>query len=401
MTVSEAFKADFRQRVERELRENILPFWVRHTPDPENGGFYGALTNDLQILNDQPRSAVVCARILWTYAAAYRLYPQAGYLAMAERAYNYLLDVFWDKAYEGVYWQVDRHGRPVSDRKHSYAQAFAIYGLAEYYRAAGQPESLERARRLYALLEARAYDPAHGGYVEGRGRKWEALADMRLSDKEPVCDKSMNTLLHIMEGYTNLLRAWDDARLRAQQRALVGLFLEKVVDPETHHLRQFFDAEWRSQGDPFSFGHDIEAAWLLVEAAEGLGDEGLLARARQAALAIAQAVYAEGRDADGSLCYESAEAGPDACDKHWWAQAEAVVGFYTAYQLSDQAHFAEAARQVWQYIEDKFVDRTHGDWFKVLNRAGVPYPDQVKTGPWECPYHHSRACYEMLARLEG
>lgn len=400
-----------RRRIEAELTGNILPFWAARTPDEENGGFYGALTNDLQVLNGAPRSAVLTARILWTFAAAYHLTGAARDLAIAQRAYDTLLAHFRDPQHGGVYWTVDRRGQPLDDRKHAYAQAFTIYGLAEYARATGDPAALAEAQALFRLLEAHTYDPVNGGYIEGCTREWGALADMRLSAVDVNSRKSMNTLLHIMEAYTNLLRAWPDAGLRAQLKGLIQVFFDHVIDPEAHRFRLFFDDRWRwaHLSTTVSYGHDIEGSWLLVEAAEALGDTGgvtphqeapppLLTRARAEAVAMADAVLRAALNPDGSIRYESGGHDERAAQKHWWAHAEAVVGFYNAYQLSGEARFADAAAAVWEYIDARFVDREHGDWFKVLDPAGAPLPDQPKVGPWECPYHHSRMCFEMLAR---
>jgi mannobiose 2-epimerase len=426
---------EFRKAIENELFGNILPFWMKIAPDEAHGGFYGAISNDLQVLNRVPRSAILCARILWAYSAAYRLYGEAAYLQMAERAYAYLTGALWDQHYGGVYWLVDYLGKPVNDRKHSYAQAFAIYGLSEYFRATREVQSLQIARELFQQLEAHAYDPVYKGYIEGCSREWGSLDDMRLSDKEINCRKSMNTLLHIMEAYTNLSRVWKDElpalcgqlkrnvilseakdldssiatlsqndrskeALWVRLRELIEIFLEHVIDPQTYHFKLFFDDRWNSlKNDLVSYGHDIEGSWLLVEAAEVLGEPVLIEKTRSYAVAMAQAVFHEGLDPDGSVIYEGISHVPESADRHWWVQAEAVVGFYNAFQISGQAHFAQAASGCWEYIEDHFVDREYGDWFKVLNRQGIPYPDRYKVGPWECPYHHSRACMEMMQRL--
>ncbi len=395
--INESIRQDWQGRVEKELKGNILPFWINHVVDPVNGGFYGALTNDLQVLNDVPRSAVLCSRILWTYATAYRMFEDERYLRMARWAYDYLTQRFWDRDRGGVYWSLDYRGNPVNDRKHVYAQAFAIYGLSEYYRATQDAEGLRLAQELFRLIEEHSFDTVNGGNIECRSREWGALDDMRLSARDLNCSKSMNTLLHLMEAYTNLMRVWNDAELEAKQEKLMQVFLRHIVDPNTAHLKLFFDDEWRSLSDSISFGHDIESSWLSVEAAQVLRKPQLLAQARATAVTIAEAVYTEGLDTDGSLLYEAH--GPSCDDKHWWVQAEAVVGFYNAYQISSQGHFADAAVRSWNYIEDKLVDRTHGDWFKQLNRQGVPYVEHFKVGPWECPYHHSRVCFEMLARL--
>jgi mannobiose 2-epimerase len=396
---------DWAQRFEAELTGNILPFWMQHAVDHENGGFYGALSNDLKIDNQVPRSAILCARVLWTYATAQRLFPSGDHLKMARHAYDYLTQRFWDKEHGGVYWMLDAQGRPVNDRKHAYAQAFAVYALSEFYRATQEPESLRLAQQLFGLIETHTHDRVHGGNIEGCGRTWNQLADLRLSEKEPDCRKSMNTMLHVMEAYTNLLRVWDTPELRSTLDGILRVHLDHIIDLRSGHLRLFFDDEWRSvsgvetYGHEISYGHDIEASWLLVEAAEVLGDKELLRRSQAAALKIAETVLAEGQYRDGRLL--AAPADEHGAEVEWWVPAEAVVGFYNAYQLSSQPRFAEASRSNWDFIEAKLVDRTHGDWYKRLDRAGVPIATSHKIGPWECPYHHSRCCFEMLARLKA
>jgi cellobiose epimerase len=391
-------------RIEKELFGNILPFWMRHTVDRENGGFYGTVNCDLQVEKESPRAAVINARILWTYSAAFRLYG-ARYREMADWAYDYIVKKFWDSENGGVYWMLDYQGNPLADRKQIYAQAFAAYGMAEYFRATGMPESLALAKRLFHLIEEHSYDPEWKGYLEARGHDWSALADLRLSEKDLNSPKSMNTHLHVMEAYTNLLRVWNDPELQAKHKELLELTMDRIVDNSTGHFKLFFDNQWNSLNDHVSFGHDIEGSWLILEAAEVLGDPALIERARKLALTMAGTVYKEGLDQDGSLFYERNSAGvmidPN---KHWWAQAEGVVGFYNAYQISGEQRFLDEAYRVWEYIEEKIVDKVHGEWHAKLRPGGTPYTakedgDACLVGPWKCPYHNSRVCYEMLARL--
>lgn len=399
-----ATRQDWAARIEKELRENILPFWMRHTVDRENGGFYGKIDCDGRIHRESPRASVINSRILWTFSAASRLVG-APYRATADWAYDYIVRKFWDAEYGGVYWMLDHQGNPLSDRKQIYAQAFAVYALAEYYRATAKPESLELAQRLFRLIEGHSRDAVWKGYLEARGRDWSALEDMRLSEKDLNCPKSMNTHLHVMEAYTNLLRVWRDPELEARQKELLEVTMDRIVDNATGHFKLFFDNQWNSLSDHVSFGHDIEGSWLIQEAAEVLGDRALLDRARKLALRMAQTVYEEGLDKDGSLFYEADSKGlMTDPNKHWWAQAEAVVGFYNAYQLSGQEHFLKQAYRVWKYIETNIVDRVHGEWHAKLSPAGVPYlekddADACLAGPWKCPYHNSRVCYEMMERL--
>jgi mannobiose 2-epimerase len=389
-----------RSRMETELREDILPFWIQYSVDPVHGGFVGALTNQRAVHNEVPRTGILCARILWTYSAAYNRLQQPELLSMALKAFTYLTGPFWDENYGGIYWSIDAAGQPVMDRKHTYTQAFAIYGLSEYYRASQDPEALRLAQELFGLVEGHAHEPVHGGYIEGSRRDWSELDDMRLSDREINCRKSMNTLLHVMEAYTSLLQTWDNTTLRQRLTALVRIFLNRVIDPQTHHFRLFFDDAWNSLGAHDSYGHDIEGSWLLVEAAETLGDGVLLAEARTAALSMAAAVLAEGISERGFVIYEGYPDGSKMTEQHWWAQAEGVVGFYHAYQLSGKPVYAQTAQRIWEYIETHFFDREYGEWFKVLDAQAKPVQSQWKVGPWECPYHTARACLEMMKRLD-
>jgi cellobiose epimerase len=398
--------AEWAARCRRELTANILPFWMRHTVDRENGGFHGAIDCDLQVDKQAPRAAVINARILWTFSAAARVLGDAAYRETADWAYAYIVDKFWDKEFGGVYWMLDCQGNPIADRKQIYAQAFAAYGMAEYFRATGRPESLEFAKRLYRLIEEQSAEPEYGGYLEARARDWSALDDLRLSDKDLNCPKSMNTHLHVLEAYTNLLRVWDDAELRASLTRLLEVTMDRIVDNSSAHFKMFFDNQWNSLTDHVSFGHDIEGGWLILEAAEVLDDRPLIDRARELSVRMAQAVYDEGLDKDGSIFYEASHGRLVDSNKHWWAQAEAVVGFYNAYQVSGQEHFWSAAFRAWEYIEDKVVDNIHGEWHAKLKPNGTPWKagedaDACLVGAWKCPYHNARVCLEMTWRTHS
>jgi mannobiose 2-epimerase len=393
-------KANFRKQLKEELTGNILPFWMKNVIDEINGGFYGAVSNDLIIHNEIPRSEILCARILWTYALAYRKLGEPQYLSTARWAYDYLVNVFWDLEYGGVYWDVDYKGSPVSTRKHSYAQAFAIFGLSEYYRATQEPASLIMAQELFHLVEKYAFDPVKQGYIECNDHKWTAMTDMRLSGKDLNCRKSMNTMLHVLEAYTNLAGVWDDTFLKSQLKGLLETFLLHIIHPQINHFKLFFDDQWHSLSENVSFGHDIEGSWLLVEAVKLMGDPDLMAKVHESAMKMAEAVYKEGLDKDGSLFHERGPQGLMNTGKEWWTQAEAVVGFYNAFQLTGIEKYAQAAYRCWTFIQEKLVDRSFGDWYKRLNQDGIPDMGSFKVGPWECPYHQSRACFELLDRLD-
>jgi mannobiose 2-epimerase len=390
---------DLRQSVETELRSGILPFWLKYTIDEAYGGFYGQVANDLTVDPHAAKGIILNARILWTFSRAFSAYADPVYLDAARRAYEYMVRFFWDAKFGGVYWMLDYQGRPIDQRKRIYAQAFTVYALAEYYHAIGDAEILARALRLVDVIEASGHDAEHGGYFETYERDWELAADQRLSDVDQDEKKSLNTNLHVLEAYTTLLRNHEHPTVRLRLREMLAVFLDRIIDPKTHHFVLFFDEQWRPQSEKISFGHDIEGTWLLCEAADVLGEAALRARVRVAALAMAQAVYDEGIDADGGLLYEADPTGIVDTDKHWWPQAEAVVGFLNAYELSDRGHFFDAAERSWEFIEKHIIDREHGEWFWLVSRDGVPDAERDKVGPWKCPYHNSRTCFEVMERL--
>ncbi len=388
-------------KAEAELRDNILPFWMQHVIDRERGGFYGEITNDLVVDKTAIKGALLTARILWTYAAAYRRYQEAAYLDMAHYAYAALNELFWDEEYGGLYWSVTAEGVPLQTRKQIYGQAFGIYALAEYYAATGEQAALDRALALFRAIEQHSYDAEHRGYFEACTREWALAEDMRLSDVDLNEKKSQNTHLHIVEAYTNLFRVWPEMELRRKLTEVLEVMVTCIVDSETYHMGLFFDEAWTPKSDHISYGHDIEASWLLVEAAEVLGDPSLLARVKTLALHMAQAVYAEGLDPDGAVLYEATPQEFVDTNKEWWPQAEAAVGFLNAYQLSRSAHFLEASLASWDFIAAYLVDRGHGEWFRYVTRDHALGTDAAKVSFWKCPYHNSRACMELTDRLSA
>lgn len=292
-----------RKEVRQELENDILPFWMEKMTDSGRGGFYGRIDGGDTLHADAPKGAILNARILWTFSAAYRILRRPEYLDTATRAKRYIIDRFYDNDFGGVYWSLDADGNPLDTKKQIYAQGFAIYGLSEYARATGDDEALDYAIRLFCLIEEHSFDRGRNGYVEAFMRDWSVIGDMRLSDKDENASKTMNTHLHILEPYANLYRVWKDARLERQLRNMIGLFTDKIMNRETSHLDLFFDDDWHTRGDIVSYGHDIEASWLIHEAALVLGDKALLKEIEPVIVNIARAAD-EGLNPDGSLIYE-------------------------------------------------------------------------------------------------
>ncbi|WP_379136142.1 AGE family epimerase/isomerase [Paenibacillus sp. sgz500958] len=386
-------------QIEHELKDNILSFWLRYAKDEEFGGFIGEISSSMEVIADAEKSLVLNARILWTFSTAYRFYRDPEYLAMAERAYTYLQEHFMDKKYDGMFWMVDAAGNPTQDKKQVYGQAFVIYALAEFHRASGSLEPLELAIRLFQLLEKYSYDSIYGGYIEALSREWEMTENLSLSSKDMNEKKSMNTHLHVLEAYTGLYRVWKSAELRTKLTELIDIMLKHIVDDAGAHFHLFLDEAWKVKSEVISYGHDIEGSWLLYEAAEVLGDPELLSRVQKVAVTMAEAVLAEGIDRDGGIWNEADNGQLVNKDKDWWPQAEAVVGFYNAYQLTGDTKFKDAAATAWAFICQYIVDHVHGEWHWGVDENLKPLTGSPKLSAWKCPYHNSRACFEMIERL--
>lgn len=393
--------SDLLHAIEADLRGNILPFWIRHVANRPGRTFHGALANDLMLDPAAERGALLTSRILWTYAAAGRHYGDPAHREMADLAHEDLMTHYHDAEQGGFYWSIRSDGAVLRDRKQVYGQAFAIYALAEYHAATGLRAPLDLAIATFRRLEHHARDGASGGYLEAFARDWTPIEDMRLSAVDQNDPKSQNTMLHVMEAYTRLLQLWPDPGLRSALRELVELMLTRVVDARTAHLGLFFTRDWQPTSDRISYGHDIEAAWLLGRAAEALGDPALTARTDALAVRIADVTLAEGTDTDGAIFNQGGPGGITDATKEWWPQAEAVVGFLHAWQRSGEGRYLAAAAKTWSFIDRHLIDRRHGEWFRGVTREGRVIASFEKVGFWKCPYHNGRMGLEAAVRLRG
>lgn len=386
----------YRYEAEQEL-QSILKWWMKNLPDEEGGGFYGEIDARNIIQKRAPRGLVLNSRILWTFSAAYLHTGNKEYLLFADRAFSYIKTFFLDPVYGGMYWSVDYKGQIHQDKKQVYGIAFCIYGFTEYYLATGDEQSLELAIELFQLLEKYSYDPEHGGYFEAFSRNWDSIADLRLSEKDANEKKTMNTHLHILEAYTNLYKVWQTDSLADAINSLLKTFQKNIISPQSHqHL--FFSETLEVRSKIISYGHDIEASWLLFEASELLGNKSNKLFFENNAVEMANAALS-GVDKDGGMWYEYDSVSRHYNkEKHWWPQAEAMVGFFNAYQVSGNSIYLQHSQNSWDYIKNNILDRVNGEWYWGLKEDGSAM-DKEKAGFWKCPYHNSRACMEISKRI--
>lgn len=410
------------------LQNNILNFWLDKMQDNENGGFYGQMTGEGQLVKNADKGGILNARILWSFSAAYRVLRKPEYLEAATRAKDYIIDHFIDREHGGTYWSLDYLGQPRDSKKQFYAIGFMIYGLSEYARATGDREALDYAIQLYDCIEEHSLDQINNGYIEACTREWGEIADMRLSEFDANYPKSQNTHLHIIEPYTNLYRCLKEIqeseicnyvsvigsvvpigitvpqevvdRIEASLRNLIDIFTNKILNPSTHHLDLFFDMDWtREAGRLESYGHDIECSWLLHEAALVLGDVKVLRKVEEVVKMVAKASE-KGLNSDGSMVHEAnLDTGYIDTDRHWWVQAENVVGWLNIYQHFGEESALQKALHCWQYIKDNLIDYEGGEWWWSRNPNGEINCKDDKAGFWKCPYHNSRMCLEIIERF--
>lgn len=396
-TTAELFAAQaLASQARKELTEDILTYWSKKACKGDTG-FQGRISGEEIIDPEAPVGAIMTSRILWTFANAFRLLGRPEYKSMAERARNLIFNNFHDKEFGGTYWSINPDGSPLDTKKQIYAIAFCIYGLAEWNRASGDMEALELAKKLYRDIESHSFDTGKNGYFEAFTREWGVISDMRLSDKDANESKTMNTHLHVLEAYTGLYRVWKDEGLAAQLKNLIGIFLDRILGADAH-LRLFFDDDWNCNYKIYSYGHDIEASWLLHEAALVLGDAATIAKVEKEVPRIAAAA-GEGFTAKGGMIYEKDNAtGHVDGDRHWWVQAESVVGYFNLWQLTGEPSGLENAIECWEFIKNNLIDRENGEWFWSIRRDGSVNHTDDKAGFWKCPYHNGRMCMELIER---
>jgi mannobiose 2-epimerase len=389
------------EQLKREVSENltkgILPYWSVRMTDNINGGFYGRIDGKDQVYPESEKGGILNARILWTFSSAYRVLHDTSYLRTATRAKDYILAHFIDTKYGGAYLSLKADGTTSNTRKQIYTNAFFIYGLAEYSRATGDKQSLAEAMKIFDLFEKYAADKEFGGYYEVFSKDWERVRERMIGESSDKVEKTMNTSLHVMEAYANLYRVSGDKAVGERLRNLIEIFLDKIIDKKSSHLICFLDRQWNSMSKVDSYGHDIESSWLLYEAATVLGDQKLIDRVKETGIEIANAAL-EGYQPDGSMLSDKDNVtGHVRTQRSWWEQAETVVGYLNAFELTGDGSYLNRSLDCWEYTKQHFIDDKKGGWYSHVSESGVAGGD--KGGYWICPYHNGRMCMEVIERV--
>lgn len=382
---------ELKNDLDLELK-NILSYWTNNSLDEDFGGFLGKRDHFNNVIEKASKGVILNTRILWSFSAASNYLQSEKHKEICDRAYHYLNDFFKDKVNKGVFWELDYLGNPINKRKQVYAQSFTIYALSEYYMFTKNEDAKKWAIEIFNQIEKYAKDTLNQGYFEAFNEDWSPIEDMRLSDKDMNASKTMNTHLHVLEAYTLLLKIYDNQELKESLKMLVEVFLNKFLNAENHY-ELFFDDEWNLLSDEVSYGHDIEAAWLVIEAAKLINDDEILQKTKQVAIKVADTFLAEAIDKKGAVINEKNRATNHVdTDRHWWPQVEALVGLKYAYDLKNDEKYINASLKIWQFTKKHLIDTENGEWFFRVDKNGKVYINEDKVSMWKAPYHTSRAC---------
>lgn len=377
------------------LAGRLLPFW-KALRDQEHGGYYGYVDYDLRVDRTAEKGCILNSRILWFFSQAALTLGDRALLPYARHAYEFLRDRCLDREQGGVYWSVTYDGKPLDDTKHTYNQAFAIYALSAYHRLTGEREALTLARNLFRVIQERCAD--ENGYLEAFTRDFHPASNEKLSENGVLAERTMNTLLHVFEGYAGLYQADPRPEVSQAMERILAIYQEKIYNPALGRQEVFFDRDYHSLIDLTSYGHDIESSWLMDWGCGLLKDPALAEKIAAVNSHLADRVLEIAFD--GRSLANECERG--AVDGHrvWWVQAEAVLGFVNAWEKHpERVEYRAAVQGLWRFIAERLADpRPGGEWFWRLDENGMPDQEKPVVEPWKCPYHNGRMCLELIRR---
>jgi mannobiose 2-epimerase len=383
------------EEIKKHLINDIIPFW-KNLKDDDFGGFYGELDYELNLYKKADKGCILNSRILWFFSNAYATVRDEECLSYAEYSCRFLKNAFYDKENGGVFWSVTWDGKPKDTSKHTYNQAFAVYALASYYGVSGDKEALKLAYDLVDKIETLCKDGT--GYLEAFDRSFQPEDNEKLSENGVMASRTMNTLLHVFEAYTELYRVDRSRKIADYMAFMLDIFADRIYNPEKRRLEVFFDDHMNSLIDLNSYGHDIEASWLVGRGVEILGNPKYEEKIYPITRELADHIHSVALD--GNSLYNECENGKVDTKKVWWVQAEAILGFLNAYQKDpSRKDYLESAGRIWDFTKEYMIDKRKGsEWFNELYEDGTPIKTKEIVGPWKCPYHNGRMCFEVINR---
>ena len=377
--------------LEQRYKDKMHSFWAE-LQDKERGGYYGEVDSAFNVHKDAVKGCILNSRILWFFSHADD-FDDKNRLEHAKQAFDFLVNAFYDREYGGVYWSVTADGKPCDDMKHTYNIAFAIYALSAYYEASQEPEALSLARQLMQVIEEKCRDEA--GYLEAFSRDFGPHSNEHLSENGVMATRTMNTLLHVMEAYTELHRVAPSDATRDRLREILQIFRDRIYNPELQRLEVFFDRDYNSLIDLHSYGHDIEASWLIDRTVEVLCAEGTEYDLSEITEVLRKKIYEvafDGHSVPAECCK-----GEVLETRVWWVQCEAVVGFFRGYLKTGNKDYANAAAKIYWYTYHTMISMNPFGWYPEILEGGVPDMSKNIADAWTCPYHSGRMYYELFA----
>lgn len=386
------------KEIKEHLVNHLIPFW-KGMRDREYGGYYGLMSYELKVDKEAVKGCILNSRILWFFSNAYLLLKDESLLEEAEHSFSFMKEHCMDRENGGVFWSMKYSGEPEDTTKFTYNQAFAIYALSSYYDAKGDEEALHMARELFQVIETKCRDEI--GYRESFDREFREIENDKLSENGVIAEKTMNTLLHVFEAYTELYRVSGLPEIKERLEWILDAFADRVYNRELRRQEVFFDRNMNSILDLHSYGHDIETAWLIDRGLEILGEQEYTDKLSPITEALTAQIYTVAFD--GRSLANECDRGVVNTHRIWWVQAEGVTGFYNGWQKQpEKQEYLEAARSLWRFIRDHVIDRRQGsEWFSEVDETGEPLPGKPIVEPWKCPYHNGRMCFEIIRRNRG
>lgn len=396
------------ERCHQLLVRSVVDFYLPHCVDTEHGGYLEQLDAQGAFASGHGKFLTLQARQLWLFSVlAVNGIRKDEALAAADSGYKFLLAHFRDLRNGGYYSRVSDTGEPTDTRKHAYHNAFVVYGLCAYYQASGNQQARQAALELFDVLEANAYDRRYGGYQEFFYADWTPITD----PNEPayvgaIGTKTYNTHLHLLEAFSQLAQVSRQPRIARRLAELMTINTVTVRHPDHACHIDGWTRDWKLIDQPrnlrASYGHDLECAWLVFDAARALDTP--IEPLRGWAISLVDYSLRHGYDQTNGGFYNTGAIGSGADDRQkvWWVESEAIVSMLEMYALTEDVRYYQAFNSTLNFIEQHQVATNEGGWWAARDADGSVHDNKSRTSTWQAGYHNGRAllrCGQLLRHL--